>query len=415
MSSIYIQTIAYNAQNTIQRCVNSILNQTYKGKIIWDILDNGSSDKTLNILLEYAEKNPHLNIFHIENNCNPIDEKECAIWDKYYRRTGLDIQDDVYFCTLDSDDEYKSDFIEKAINYMNTNNLDIVAVGSDFIDSKTNNITGIRKVQNNIVLSETNGLSVHFPDYYQFFRTVWGKLYKMSLLKGYLRNDELSYGNDTWFAFYTINKATRIGILADSLHKYYISSKSVSYNWDSKRINSDVILHKMAYDYLVNKCGIVTSRNKEFLLLVYMSAIKDTSKVLLASSTSDEEKLTGILDIFSHEDTKQLAARNPLGSLCGSISLFTEQRRDLFASIMDWLLSREEVQNEQMERFCQVGEFVCAVVENANGWIFFNKLRIKYYIEAGRNDDVNQKLTELLQLIPNDEDLLTMKDDFQNK
>lgn len=410
MSRIYIQTIAYNAQLTIHRCVKSILNQTYTGDITWDILDNGSNDDTLQILLKYADQNPQLNIYHIDKNCSPNDDIEHAIWDRFYRRTGLDICNDNYFCSLDSDDEYKCDFIEKALYFMNENSLDIVAVGSDFINSKTNTIGGIRKIQQNLVLSDAKAYSEYFSEYHQFFRTVWGKLYKMSLLKDYLRNDMLSYGNDTWFAFYTMYQAERVGILAESLHKYYMSPKSVSYKWDSKRINSDVILHKMANDFLMNRCGIVTSHNEEFLLLVYMSAIKDTLNVLLNSDVSDEEKLVNVLNIFSHQYTKQLAARNQLGALCGSITLFTGQRKDLFKIVMDWLLAREEVQDELMEYFCEVGEFVCAVMENASGWVFFNKILIEYLIDMGRVDDAKIKLFDILELIPDDNELLSMKE-----
>lgn len=409
MSRIYIQTIAYNAQSTISRCVQSILNQTYRGDITWDILDNGSTDKTLQILLKYAEQNPQLNIHHIDKNCSPTDDRECAIWDKFYRRTGLDICEDNYFCLLDSDDEYKCDFIEKALSFMNDNNLDIVAVGSDFINSKTKSVGGVRKIQQNLILSKTKEYSEYFPEYYQFFRTVWGKLYKLSLLKDYLRNDMLSYGNDTWFAFWTVSKANRIGILAESLHRYYVSPKSVSYKWDSKRIDSDVILYNMAYNFLMDRCGIVTSRNEEFLLLVYMNAIKDTLNVLLNSDVSDEEKLFGVLEIFSHQYTKLLAACNQLGALCGSVALFTGQRKDLFNTAMNWLLMRKEVQDEQIEQFCQVGEFVCALVENAGGWVLFNKILIEYLIDTGRKEDAKIKLFEMLELLPDDDDLIALK------
>lgn len=413
MSRIYIQTIAYNAQATIRRCVKSILNQTYKGEITWDILDNGSNDDTLQILLKYAEQNSQINIYHINENCCPNDDIEQAIWDRFYRRKGIDIYEDNYFCLLDSDDEYKYDFIEKALSFMDENSLDIVAVGSDFINSKTKKIEGIRKIQQNLILSNPNAYSEYFSVYHQFFRTVWGKLYKMSLLKDYLRNDMLSYGNDTWFAFYTMAQATRVGVIAESLHRYYVSPKSVSYKWDSKRINSDVILHKMANDFLMNRCGIITSQNEEFLLLVYMNAIKDTLKVLLNSTVSDEEKLAGVLNIFSHQYTKQLAARNQLGAQCGSITLFTNQRKALFETVLDWLLAREEVQDELMENFCQVGEFVCALLDNASDWVFFNKILIEHLIQIGCVDKAKIKLFEILELLPYDNELLNMKEKLE--
>ena len=50
---IYVRTCAYNAEKTIRRAMDSVLNQTYRD-ITYYVLDNGSTDRTGEIVKEYA-------------------------------------------------------------------------------------------------------------------------------------------------------------------------------------------------------------------------------------------------------------------------------------------------------------------------------------------------------------------------
>ena len=56
---VSIITVCYNSQETIQQCLNSIINQTYSN-IEYIIIDGGSKDKTLSIINEYKDKVDHI-------------------------------------------------------------------------------------------------------------------------------------------------------------------------------------------------------------------------------------------------------------------------------------------------------------------------------------------------------------------
>ena len=45
----------YNGRRKIKRCIDSICNQQYSGKIELIILDDGSTDDSLNIIKKYIE------------------------------------------------------------------------------------------------------------------------------------------------------------------------------------------------------------------------------------------------------------------------------------------------------------------------------------------------------------------------
>lgn len=56
--------------------------------------------------------------------------------------------------------------------------------------------------------------------------------------------------------------------------------------------------------------------------------------------------------------------------------------------------------------YCDVGDFFCAALEFSDGWIWFQKLRVRFLIEEKRVKEAEQRLAELKQLIPDDADIL---------
>ncbi len=63
---ISIIVSAYNAESTISRCLNSIIKQSYEALEII-VIDDGSTDRTLDILDEYAGADSRIIAMHIEN------------------------------------------------------------------------------------------------------------------------------------------------------------------------------------------------------------------------------------------------------------------------------------------------------------------------------------------------------------
>lgn len=56
----------YNAKKTLKRCINSIINQSYKD---WELLlvDDGSTDDSSIICDEYAQQDRRIRVFHKQN------------------------------------------------------------------------------------------------------------------------------------------------------------------------------------------------------------------------------------------------------------------------------------------------------------------------------------------------------------
>lgn len=294
MSTVVIRTFAYNAEKTVERTIQSVLAQTHHD-FIWYLLDNGSTDKTSEIINRYAKQD--YRIIPLKSDVNQYDTRYSIglFYDILNRH-----DDNCFFCTLDSDDEYCPDFFKEMLAFMSGYHLQVAACASDFIHQSTNKIVGTRKLDTKLIL-EGIAFEKYFPCYHQFMRTIWGKLYSFALLRQcrFERIYEVSYGNDTLFAMEAFRRAHRAGILDKPLHRYYMHSKSVSYTaFDEKRLVSDQILHELGIEFL-EEYGEISASNMEFLNLVYFSGIRDTCRVIFHAQVSSTEKLQAVHRVLS--------------------------------------------------------------------------------------------------------------------
>jgi glycosyltransferase involved in cell wall biosynthesis len=400
---VVVLTVAYNAETTIGRAMDSIVKQTYSNWVYY-VFDNGSTDGTRHIIEKYAAT---------ESQIVAMGRNDNDIWSFFDVYPEIIRENECnWFISLDADDEYEITAFEDLITFAVCNELDVVACGNNFIDDRTKRINGIRAISNNLVVKNTD-YSQYFPMYYQFLRTIWGKLYSSRILRELILDPRvyksMGYGGDTFFVLKVIDYTIRFGILSKPLYSYYVSSKSASYTFNPKRIVSDNILFDTARDFLISKAGYVSPINNEFLLAVYMNALNDTLKVLLGAELPEAEKLEALRDMFLCEHARKLAAYERFGALLGAETQYSKQRRELFGSAAAWLLSREEIADGQVEGYCELGEFLGAASEDSGGWIFFKKLLARFLINQGRYDEAKPKLDELAELLPEDMEVAELR------
>jgi glycosyltransferase involved in cell wall biosynthesis len=303
---IYIVTIAYNAEKTLSRTINSVLKQSHKD-FCYYLCDNASTDngKTRSIIDNYAKQDNRIVTFY--NVKNRIYTGNETLLNLPYN-----MGDDDLYCSLDADDEYLPTFLEEMLAFINEHNLDIAACGNDFLlADKNNKLNGQRLASENMILQGIK-FSMYFPIYHEYMRTVWGKLFKGKTLRNTIVDPDApnyprAYGGDTIFSMQAFCDAPKVGILAKSLHRYYISSKLPTV-FNPNRIECDRILHEAAMDFLDEKCGFISANNARSLYYLYYSAIMGTLAVINNSTMTEQEKKQHSDDIFSCEYTQELFA-----------------------------------------------------------------------------------------------------------
>lgn len=104
----------YNVEKYIARCLNSLINQTYK-KIEIIVVDDGSEDNSGTLCDEFGQKDDRIQIIHQRNKGLSA-----------ARNTGLRYCNGKYVCFIDSDDFVAVEFIECMLSNIKKSEADII-------------------------------------------------------------------------------------------------------------------------------------------------------------------------------------------------------------------------------------------------------------------------------------------------
>ncbi len=118
----------YNGEKYLKEQIESILNQTYKN-IQLIISDDCSTDKTREILKQY-EKNDKVKIFYQEKNLGYVKNFEFLL---------KNIENDLYMLS-DQDDIWENEKIQKSVEKLENENLDLVFGDLEVVDENLNTI-----------------------------------------------------------------------------------------------------------------------------------------------------------------------------------------------------------------------------------------------------------------------------------
>ena len=122
MEEVSVIIIAYNIEQYIEKCIKSVINQTFK-EIEILIVNDGSTDKTLSIINEWALKDKRIKIIN-QVNKGAIEA----------RKAGLDKCNGKYVLFVDGDDWLELNAIERLYNEIEQDQADIVVYNSYIVD-----------------------------------------------------------------------------------------------------------------------------------------------------------------------------------------------------------------------------------------------------------------------------------------
>lgn len=239
MNNIKISIIipCYNVEKYIGKAIESIIIQSYKN---WELIlvNDGSTDNTLNILNAFGVKEKRIII--INSNNGGVSKA---------RNLGLEKVSGNWLLFLDADDWYEADAFEKIVGYISKTSADIIGF-NHYLNyrnkewKKTNfEPNTIERSGNEIEWFKYDTL---FPYYDQIknkvyvgsIRGVWSKAFKMSIIKDNHINfiEGLKISEDAIFCLDVFNKAKKIILFNDYIIHHRIHSLSTM-----NKYTSDVI------------------------------------------------------------------------------------------------------------------------------------------------------------------------------
>lgn len=218
--SVIIPT--YNAELYIGDCLQSLSSQTFTHfEVI--CVDDGSTDKTTDLIKEYADKDSRISLYEMPH---------CGLAGNM-RNEGIDRAKGEYLLFLDADDFFEPEMLEHSLRKIREDDADIC-----LFDARLYNDTSKKyKKIDYIIQKEYIPAAVPFEGRscpYVFNITAgcpWSKLIRKKLVDEYhLRFMGLPRSNDVYFVFLAMALASRITVLEEVFVNYRQSGTSLQAN-----------------------------------------------------------------------------------------------------------------------------------------------------------------------------------------
>ncbi len=208
----------YNGEKYIKRCLDSLLNQTYKNFNII-INNNGSTDKTSQILEEYAKNNKNIEVFNTKNEKN-IAKARSALLKKIKSK---------YFTFVDCDDYVENNYLEVLHSLIEKHNADMsICSRIKHKENKKVLLSKKNEKKQEETIFDCREAIMEMLSYKKFCGTVYAKLFKTSILKGASFNEHIHYGEDLLFCFLVMQNCEKAVYSNKELYHYIIREGSIT-------------------------------------------------------------------------------------------------------------------------------------------------------------------------------------------
>lgn len=224
----------HNAETTISRCIDSLLNQSLKELEIILVNDN-STDETNSIITKYQHLYPTRIVLLQSNKPNEL------IGPGYARNLGIQVAQGGYIGFVDSDDWVDSNLYYSAYDAIIKADADIAIFGVK--DEQINSISSqIRYKYTYNIINDTFALHMlcrsQNNDSY-ISPMVCQKLYKKSyIMENNLYFNTNSFYEDDQFSFCCFLHNCKIVLIPDTYYHYYQNPNSITHTFSKKHIDT---------------------------------------------------------------------------------------------------------------------------------------------------------------------------------
>lgn len=295
----------YNVEKYLDRCIKSILNQTYKDfELI--LINDGSTDNSGNICDEYKKIDNRIVVIHKKNGGTSS-----------ARNDGIDIAKGKYIGFVDSDDYIEENMYYELYNDIKINNSDISIC--KYIEMDDNTIKHRGNLLKNSY-SKIESLEELYKQNWAEFVVPWNKLYKSELIKEFRYPLGRKY-EDAFIIHRLLYKCNKVTCINKNLYYYYqrkgstmnseFSVKNIDmlyFNLDRIKffedINQNELKHKSIYIFILNYFSIYENvknilKDKYYLKKLKKLLIKNYKYIWISNKFNIKEKIAIIVFILN--------------------------------------------------------------------------------------------------------------------
>ncbi|MDR2681691.1 MAG: glycosyltransferase [Holosporaceae bacterium] len=244
MNLIKISVIipVYNMEKLLSRCLDSLINQTLR-EIEIICVNDGSTDKSLDILEKYAQKDPRITIINQQNRGNGA-----------ARNVALGMAVGEYVGFVDADDWIDVDFFEKLYLAAKKQNADIACASIERIYSYGRSKMLLKFTKEEVFSSpEAKYKATDVPRRCY----IWHKIYRRSELeKHHIMFRERVYFEDMYFSYQALYLLKDMVVVPDIVYHYWVNTESIIRTMTDRK-QQDYINARLEFIDFIEKHSII--------------------------------------------------------------------------------------------------------------------------------------------------------------
>ena len=253
----------YNLEHYLSAALDSVLNIDFPYEYEIVAVNDGSTDKSRQILEEYCRRAGNIRLVNIENGGV-----------SNARNVGIGFASGEYITFVDGDDAVEPDFFKKAVQ-------ELEAGGYDFVQSNFKSILGSEKeivqyVSRDMALSGRElMLERFFGSGKTISNSVCGKVFRADRIKTLKFDTSIRIAEDQKFVFDVISASEKIKLMSLAGYLYFQRIESAMHTLDRKKANDiisvlDYCRSKTASDAVKAK---IDAEKLDILFFVYNDSL----------------------------------------------------------------------------------------------------------------------------------------------
>ena len=217
MVKVSVIVPVYNVEKYLEKCLDSLVNQTLK-EIEIIVVNDGSPDNSQKIIDKYTKKYQNIKAY-IKENGGVSDARNFGI----SRATGE------YIGFVDSDDYVSLDMYQKMYNKAKEGNFDIVVCDLNYVYEDGRCV----RIRSKIEKDTTNIKKT----YVNMYPCVWNKIYKRKLFKEGIEFKKGVWFEDVDFLYKIFPYIKTIGVVKEPFNQYVQREGSITKTFDKRLYN----------------------------------------------------------------------------------------------------------------------------------------------------------------------------------
>lgn len=294
----------YNVERYINRCVDSLLCQTY-AEIEILLIDDGSRDRSYAICKEYEKKDYRIHVFHKENEGLGLT-----------RNYGIERASGAYLTFVDSDDYLTSDAIEIMLKKAEETQADVV-IANHFYKGKVESVVLPERLYcgdevKNILMVHMMGNKATVLDALSY--TAWAKLYKASLFTEnnlVFPSERKMIWEDLAFSINAYPYCNRVYVMHDPVYYYCFNEGSLTHTYKANKIELVMLL----YHYMVSRINELGMPDEAMIRLQtnFVGHVRTCIKLetYYAKEIELRKAISNIREICGRDDVQKLIRSYP--------------------------------------------------------------------------------------------------------